>query len=56
MAWSEQCAVLEARLFADAAIALENLHLMAALCEPVSSGDSDDPATHHDYFHLCPAD
>jgi hypothetical protein len=57
MAWCQQGAVLEARLFADAPVALQNLHLMAGLCEPVSSGDADDPATHDDYLQVAlPAD
>ena len=56
MAWSQQGAVLKTRLFADAAVALQNLHLMTRLCEPVSGGDADDPAAHHDYLHVHPAD
>jgi hypothetical protein len=45
---------LKTRLLPDARVRLQNLSLMAGLCEPVSGGDANDPATHHDDLHLHP--
>src|SRR5687768_17983130 len=51
MSGGQQSAVLEACLLAHTSVALQNLNLVACLCQPICGTDTNDPAAHHNYLH-----